>query len=161
MTAQVHERLILDGVETSMAFCPPIPRGHPGIVDDDARDADPIVGSTACWRGYIGTWEVRDRRLWLVAVEGCARVVGEPVLADWFNGVLRIPRGEELQYVHMGFGTVFEEEVHLRVEEGRVTGRRVIDNRKRAASESDPGLPGRENRFAGDDDEAGFEPLED
>ncbi|MGI0015521.1 MAG: hypothetical protein ACREBU_19060, partial [Nitrososphaera sp.] len=32
MTAQIHEKLIIDGEKTSMAFCPPLPIGHPRIV---------------------------------------------------------------------------------------------------------------------------------
>ena len=31
MTAQFPEVLTLDGVETPMTFCPPIPEGHPRV----------------------------------------------------------------------------------------------------------------------------------
>ena len=31
MTAQVHETLIYDGNETSMAFCPPLPENNPRV----------------------------------------------------------------------------------------------------------------------------------
>ncbi len=58
MTAQIHERLIVDGEETSMAFCPPLPAGHPRIFElgPDVVVWDPsdsILGSTACW---AATW---------------------------------------------------------------------------------------------------------
>lgn len=116
MTAQIHERLIFDGEETSMAFCPPLPKGHSRIIE---IDPDKALFSTACWRGYQGTWEIKDGQFYLVGLGGRFRLQGEePLLADWFSGVLRIPRGEMLQYVHMGFGSVFEEEVHVKIVRG-------------------------------------------
>jgi hypothetical protein len=161
MTAQVHERLIFEGEETSMAFCPPLPENHPRILSAApgaaARDAsDSILNSTACWRRYQGTWKLEDGRFYLVDLRGRFRLSpGEPLLADWFTGVIRIPRGELLQYVHMGFGSVYEEEIHVKIERGVVTASRTIDNR---GKEHDPwklgreNLPGGENSFPGDDD---------
>lgn len=64
MTAQVHERLIFEGTETSMAFCPPIPNDHPHIISlsaDEVRAGMAVgsisrfIHSTGCWRQYIGT----------------------------------------------------------------------------------------------------------
>lgn len=164
MTAQFHERLILNGETTSMAFCPPIPPYHPRIhvlsQDEIAAgikrgEISAFIHSTACWRGYIGTWEIKDECFYLVQVEGAFKVIGEPILAEWFTGALRIPRGEQLHYVHMGFGSIYEEELHIRVEHGRVVKYRVISNK----GKDKPGwaagfqhLPGLENQFEGDDD---------
>ena len=66
MTAQVHERLIFDGEETSMACCPPLPVGNRRIVEED----DFLYFSTACWRGYVGTWEIKEGRFFLVGICG-------------------------------------------------------------------------------------------
>lgn len=160
MTAQVHERLIIDGEETSMAFCPPLPEQHPRIFEPGPGEgakarSDSILGSTACWRGYQGTWAINDGRLYLVDLRGRFQLrEGEPVFADWFSGVLRLPKGEMLQYVHMGFGSIHEQEVHVRVEKGVVLTTRVIDNRGKEHDESQIGwrnLPGNENSFPGDD----------
>lgn len=160
MTAQMHERLIIDGAETSMAFCPPLPEGHARLIAVDPSAApDPqsssILYSTACWRQYQGTWEIKDARFYLTAVRGRFRLEGsEPLLADWFTGVLRIPRGRMLRYIHMGFGSIFEEELHIKIERGAVVSSRVLDNRGRENDDPDLGLknlPGGENRFPGDD----------
>jgi hypothetical protein len=160
MTAQMHERLIIDGVETSMAFCPPLPEGHARLVAVDfSASRDPqsssILYSTACWRQYQGTWEIKDARFYLRAVRGRFRLEGgEPLLADWFSGVLRIPRGRMLRYIHMGFGSVFEEELHVKIERGVVVSSRVLNNRGREHDDPELGLknlPGGENRFPGDD----------
>jgi hypothetical protein len=161
MTAQIHEELIFDGEEVSMAFCPPLPRNHPRVVENDWNEAARedwrgVLFSTACWRGYQGTWEIRDARFYLTALRGRFRLRGEgPLLADWFSGVLRIPKGKVLQYVHMGFGSVYEQEVHVKVEKGVVTATRVIDNRGKDFNKWELGLgnlPGHENRFPGDDE---------
>jgi hypothetical protein len=161
MTAQVHEGLIFNGERSSMAFCPPLPERHPRIISPDPGEAprdltDFILGSTACWRGYQGTWEVKDGHFYLVALRGRFQLApGEPLLADWFTGVIRIPRGELLQYVHMGFGSVYEEEVHVKIERGTVVASRTIDNRGKEHDQWQLGwenLPGGENSFPGDDE---------
>lgn len=157
MTAQIHEALVLDGQPASMAFCPPLPVSHPRISEREVGQGDdPILSSTGCWRRYQGSWEIRDNKLYLVGIKG--RFVlspGEPLFADWFTGTLRVPQGELVEYVHMGFGSVYAEELHIRVENGEVVGRRVVDNRGRDHDLQDltwANLPGGENRFAGDDD---------
>jgi hypothetical protein len=162
MTAQIHERLKYEGEELSMAYCPPIPLGHPRIAEIDvekrAYDSQDsmILFSTACWRRYQGSWEVKDGRFYLTGLRGLYQLAGdEPLLADWFTGILRIPRGELLHYVHMGFGSVYEQELHVKIEAGMVTDSRVVDNRGKKFDPSALGwknMPGGENRFPGDDE---------
>jgi hypothetical protein len=161
MTAQIHNRLIFDGQDTSMAFCPPLPEGHARVVEvdldkEDRDDPDAILSSTSCWRGYHGTWEIKSGRFYLVGLRGRFRLLGdEPLLADSFSGVLRIPRGEMLQYVHMGFGPVFEDEVHVKIARGEATATRVFDNRGKSDDTWElrrKNLPGGENRFPSDDE---------
>ena len=60
-----------------------------------------------------------------------------------------------LQYVHMGFNTVYEKELHIRVENGIVTKTEVIDNRGKEHDRDMIGLSnlfGGENSFPYDDD---------
>ena len=157
MTAQAHELLIIEGTETSMAFCPPIPDDHPDIQKlsrDDARQQEDmpfLVFSTACWRRYIGTWELKDGKFYLNDIKGIYKLTtDQPIFADWVTAVLRIPDGELLQYVHMGFGSVYEFENHIKIENGIVVEERRIDNRKKDLGGRDLGwenLPGNENNF--------------
>ena len=84
-----------------------------------------------------------------------------PLFAYWFTGVLRIPKGELLQYVHMGFGSVFEEELHVKIEKGIVTNTKTLDNRNKEHNGFElkwANMPGNENRFSGDDE---FETTEE
>jgi hypothetical protein len=167
----MHELLIFEGEETEMAFCPPLPEGHPRIIDlfpdklpQEMKLLQKLIDeisfehlfSFACWRNYLGTWEIKDGRFFLIGLRGRFKLQGEePLLADWFSGVIRIPKGEMLLYVHMGFGSVFEQEVHVKIERGLVVKSRIIDNRNKKHNWSDLGLknlPGRENRFPGDDE---------
>ncbi len=133
MTAQVHEKLIYEGEICSMAFCPPLPIGDPRIQerrDDELEACDPIIFSTACWRRYIATWEIRNGRFYLVDIEGRYKLVSDgPVFAHWFSGVLRIPRGNVLHYVHMGFATLYEEEWLVKIEKGIVVETQVVKHR--------------------------------
>ncbi len=136
MTAQVHERLVYEGEEMSMASCPPLPTEHPRLTSAGSpgmtkkAGVPGVVFSTACWRRYIGTWEVKGGRLYLRDVRGVYELAGgEPLFADWVSGWLAVPQGEVLQYVHMGFESVYERELHLRVEAGVVVETREVDNR--------------------------------
>ena len=137
MTAQAHERLILDGVETSMTSCPEIPVDHERIETVSMEEvAEAIrsgrmhgsVLSTACWRKYIATWEIREGRLYLVSIDGVFRLAGEgPLHAVWVDGALRVPRGRMTRYVHMGFESRYERELLITVEKGNVTETREVD----------------------------------
>jgi hypothetical protein len=144
MTAQIHERLIYAGEEMSMAYCPPLPEGHPRLlqVDPQASLGDAPDGfllySTGCWRRYQGTWEIKDGHFYLVGLRGIFRLEGdEPLLADWFSGVIRIPKGEIVHYVHMGFESIFEYDLFVEIEQGVVMDSWEVDNRGR-----DFGRPG-------------------
>lgn len=171
MTAQVPEKLILEAKVTRMNFCPPIP-DNPDIITKlpeeevykaiKAGEIGGIIGSTACWRGYIGTWEIKDGKFFLNNLVGYIKLAkDEPIHATWFTGVLRIPQGELVHYVHMGFGSIYEKELHIKIEAGIVTKQRVIDNTEKIEKlknmspeeqvmQGFNNLPGMENRFDGD-----------
>lgn len=183
MTSQMEERLILDGVAIGMAFCPPLPPDPRLLIPTTTETIEEInspnrttirtfevwtgtdgtphreetssfIYSTACWRAYLATWELKNGLFYLRNVTGRFRpAFNQPILADWFTGVLRVKSGEELCYVHMGFGTVTEYETHIAIEAGREIGRRSIDNRGRTYDWKVLGwrnLPGHENNFPGD-----------
>lgn len=73
MTTQIPETLILDGEEYFINATLNIPKQHPRIADIDPNvlnidinsgENTIIVLSTACWRRYVGTWEIKDGRLY-------------------------------------------------------------------------------------------------
>ncbi|MCL1875051.1 MAG: hypothetical protein FWF87_02175 [Synergistaceae bacterium] len=138
-TAQTPEILVYEGKTENMFTEPKIPVGNPRIralpqeeFQEKVRNRTfpSIISSTACWRLYIGSWEIKDKRLFLTSIIGLFELSGEePLFADWFSGVLRVPRGEVLNYVHMGYETVYEETLLISVENGLVVDTNIIDNR--------------------------------
>jgi hypothetical protein len=50
-----------------------------------------------------------------------------PILAKWFSGELRIPEGECVRYVHMGYGSVYARELLLQIDRGIVVVSRHIE----------------------------------
>lgn len=108
--------------------------------------------SSGTWRGYTAIWEIAGETLFLKGIdswvceaklsdEKChkadlkelfgVRFQGGRVEANWFNGEVRIPDGKMLQYVHMGYGSIYERDILLTFKAGRITGKRVVDNTKR------------------------------
>lgn len=158
MTAQSPERILIDGV-THPLFSDPL---YPLL---EAHGLRFEMTSTACWRGYIGTWQVMDGKLQIVGLvrqynwnsklrtvdpvtekrrsgrwiaellpdEGLASVLNAaqctafPIPAVWFSGRLRLPMGQRLVYVHMGWGSRYESERVLTIERGVVVRDRIVD----------------------------------
>lgn len=145
MTAQISETIFYDGHELSMCSNP---LGDyfvfAGI--DPGFECD----CTALWRGYMGTWEIREHRLYLIGLKGTLKggastsleaflpgvlsleafFPGFPdrVFAHWYSGNLRIPQGEMLKYVHMGYGSAYESDLIISIEKGVVKETHVRHN---------------------------------
>ena len=135
MTAQFGEKLRYKDKEVEMFTTP---------LDDyfATRGIDPgfKFTCTALWRGYIGQWEVVDDHLYLVGIEatladGSAASLAtifpdspDRVFAHWYSGTIRVPQGEMLDYVHMGYRSTFERNLLIEVEQGIVVATQVHDN---------------------------------
>lgn len=132
MTAQTGDQLHYNGETYTIASEPLNPylnRKGKGFISP----------STDCWRGYFATWEVKDHKLYLIDLTGYVknyRPVGmthifpfrKRVFAHWFSGEIRVPRGEMLLYIHMGYESEFEEDLFLEFRKGRLVKSRVVDN---------------------------------
>jgi hypothetical protein len=101
--------------------------------------------STANWRGYVGTWEIQEDRLYLISLNGTAELDGKykdvtlkdlfpdfpsGVFAHWYSGTLRCPRGGRLKYVHMGYGSSYEEDLMIELKKGVVVKSWIVNNGK-------------------------------
>jgi hypothetical protein len=135
MTAQIAESLVYNGETVSMCTEPLadyflLNGNHPNFESN----------CTALWRGYIGSWEIKDLRLYLIGLEGALEDgtdvllatlfpdFPERVFAHWYSGTIRIPQGKQLKYVHSGYSSIFEQDLLLEIDQGVVTSTRTRHN---------------------------------
>ena len=138
MTAQIPETLHHKGLELTLCDEPLGP-----FVSNNRLSLKFVARSTALWRGYVGTWAIEEGRLYLIKLSGSVEVnddiqeVGlealfpkytDGVFAHWFSGELRCPQGGLLEYVHGGYGSVYEQDLFIDVLKGVVTGERTVRN---------------------------------
>lgn len=144
MTAQTPERLILDGRPRAIHAEPLYRLLTSRRMTLENKDEG---YSTACWRGYCGTWKINQGRLFLVHVNTMwpnerplpadlrARLLRAmpardfPVHATWFNGKIRIPLGRRLVYSHHGWGSWYERERVMTFKGGELLRDREVDTR--------------------------------
>lgn len=132
-TAQAPDIIVIDGEEKSLFENPLDVYFERTLQFPDFEALFPEgEQSTACWRGYVATWEIREESLYLVKIQDCGRKRtlpmellfpehhGMPIRADWFSGYLRIPDGPLLRYEHMGYGSRFEREILMKLDSGTV-----------------------------------------
>ena len=95
----------------------------------------------SCQRGYVATWEIKDKQLFLKDVDGnfvkrsllfgkrivrysikmlFSKSASRRVKASWYSGKLRIPRGNMTAYDHQDYNSRFEKEMIVTVDRGNV-----------------------------------------
>lgn len=106
-------------------------------------------GSTACWRGYKAIWRLEKDSLFLLEITSChsknhcmdahnadlEQMFGidfqnNRVFASWFSGDIMAPMGELVYYVHMGYGSVYEDEKYYTFVNGIKIKERTKSNKK-------------------------------
>lgn len=133
-TAQIPDIIIYDGKEYSLNSNPleSFFKMYP-----DKRPKREVI-STALWRGYVATFEFKDKQLFLKDIEIKYRDTTEKgevdykwrsamdevfpnqekIKIDWMTGLLVIPHGKLVNYVHMGYGSTYEKYILLEIENG-------------------------------------------
>lgn len=144
MTAQVSEKLLINGQTLRMCACP-----LDGFLAANAKRWSFAANCSACWRGYVGTWELVDKRLYLKAIEGELSTGEEAnletlfpgfpdgVFAHWFSGTIRCPQGKMLDYVHGGFASKYERDLFMEFKRGELVAERTVVNGVAQADASD------------------------
>lgn len=100
MTFQFPEQLVFEGRKFEIYTQPLRP-----YLEHASFDGRLLKVSSACWRGYVGKWEIREGHLYLVGITGLIERQGQreqlclqhlfkneatPILASWFSGTLRV-----------------------------------------------------------------------
>lgn len=87
---------------------------------------------TALWRGYVATWKLQNDSLFLVRIQ--TDYCGDnPVdldvkkefgtnkfFANWVNHTIVQTKGELIQYVHMGYMSIYEQEIYYKFKNGKI-----------------------------------------
>ncbi|MAO26162.1 MAG: hypothetical protein CMN15_02930 [Roseovarius sp.] len=134
MTAQVPEKLIYQGEAMDM-YTEPL---HEYLAKS-GRNIGFKVTNSGLWRGYVGQWEVVEGKLYLIDIRGTLKNgnkvslstlsnTSDMILAYWYSGTLRIPRGQQLRYSRDPFERIYEHELLLEVLQGDVVATRLQRN---------------------------------
>jgi hypothetical protein len=138
MTAQVPETLVYNGETLSM--CEEPFYQYLTLIGEDESPFE--ATNSANWRGYIGSWEIQNDRLYLIGLRGALKAGGagstetffpgfsDRVFAHWFSGRIRAPRGRLLKYVHAGYASEYEQDIMFYVDEGVIESVEIKENGK-------------------------------
>lgn len=135
MTIQAGDILSYNGEKTIIATEPLKP------YLETRSNVSFIIKSTALVRGYIGTWKIKNKKLYLVTLVGFIENNEKvnlkylfpnktEVFADWFSGDIRIPEGDLLQNINIGYASVFARDRVINFNKGLLISETVKDNTK-------------------------------
>ena len=137
MTAQVKELITYEGKKVGMKTEP---------LADYLANQDDIqfpIWTTGCLRGYIGTWEIRNKKLFIIDLwfsedreRDREKKLGlsycftdkSKVFAEWFSGDIIIPQGKIIKWINIGYQTIFEKDLILEFKKGVLVSKRTKDN---------------------------------
>ena len=133
MTIQAGDILSYNGEKTTIATEPLKP------YLETRSDVNFIYKTTALVRGYVGRWEIKSEKLYLVSLVGFVENNEQvdlnylfpkqtEVFASWYSGDIRIPDGELLKKINLGYASIFEKDRILTFKEGLLIGETVKDN---------------------------------
>jgi hypothetical protein len=96
--------------------------------------------SSACWRGYIGHWEIKKERLYLINIRSYRKHPRHiqpsiqqffpnqaEVFAEWFNGIIQLKDGKRLKSFGRA-GYLFEKNISLTFVNGILISTTVVNN---------------------------------
>ncbi|MDF9834319.1 hypothetical protein M2103_002564 [Ereboglobus sp. PH5-5] len=154
MTAQFGDQLRYNGKKYKMAT-------QPFDIYLETHNIQTVSECTANWRGYYGEWEIIKGKLFLVSISANIRNMEtkrkifysyknyaavdleyffpgqKKVFAEWFSGKIRLPVGEMLAYIHMGYASIFEKDIILKFKDGILISEKVINNREKLVIKTD------------------------
>jgi hypothetical protein len=145
-TAQFPDKIIFNGKEYSLHSNPLEAYFEK---NPDKRPKGGVM-STALWRGYVATFEVRDSQLFVKDIQieywdttnkkshdtkwksVLTEVFGEQknVKVDWLTGLLVLPYGKLVNYVHMGYGSTYEKYYLLEIDNGNYVKSKQFDYKR-------------------------------
>jgi len=145
-TSQVAEVIIVNDEPIPLLAEPLAPMLEQQKVADNLHAALGGWCTTANWRGYVGTWEIRDGALYLVKLASRCHEPSEvpldavipgassPQRAYWFSGNLTIPLVKRSIGWHLGEEFMLMRYELVTVVHGVVTDRKTIERPRHSGS---------------------------
>lgn len=109
-TGQAPERIIING-DTLIMLTLPIEADS--LLYNELQQYLPPWSNTACYRRYIGQWEIRHNTLYLNKLQDCNSCksldtrnlfdrykTDGKIKASWFSGSITVGKGECIHYIH-------------------------------------------------------------
>lgn len=134
-TAQYPDKIYFNGKEYSL-YSNPL---ESYFEKNPEKRPKTLIISSALWRGYVATFEVLNNQLFLKDIEIQVKDTTkksfdtkwksviletfpnqELVKVDWLTGLLVIPQGKLKNYVHLGYGSTYENYTLLEISLGNL-----------------------------------------
>ena len=125
MTIQAGELLFYEGEKHYLINVPSIPDSIIQLIPRNLYEK-----STACYRGYVATWEIKDDKLYLTDLSSSNYefIQSPPFLADWFNGQIKFGTGNKKLSSSWVSVYDYKFEIHLTIENGLVIEDNIFEN---------------------------------
>ena len=144
ITAQYPDKIIYNGKEFNLNSNPLEP------YFDKNPENRPSMVSTALWRGYVGYFEIIENELYLTDMKIPVSYTDKDgsykqkwrsiyrlyfpkqkkVKIDWFSGILILPHGKLIDYVHQGYASTYSKYWLLEIENGIFNEARNYNNKE-------------------------------
>lgn len=132
MSVQTPEKLLYNGDEYNTRSLP-----FHVYIHQNKLQKHFVWASSALLRGYVGKWEIKDDKLWLVELlvkrnNEMLNVFKEyfpenrPVFASWYSGYIICPQGEIIE--QFSSFMVYKEEVHFKINKGQLEYVKTFNN---------------------------------
>jgi hypothetical protein len=146
LTAQYPDKIKFNGKEYSL-YSNPL---EPYFKKFPEKRPQGGTMSTALWRGYIAHFEIIDEQLYVTDIEiqvpdedskasypykwiSAFKQVfpdGKKFKIDWYTGILILPHGKMVEYVHMGYASTFSKYWLIEIESGDINESRKYRNKE-------------------------------
>lgn len=144
VTTQFPDKVIYNGIEYNLNSNPLEP------YFDKHPENRPTMVSTALWRGYVGYFEIINKELYLIDMKIPIHEKGEDgafkekwisiyriyfprqkkVKVDWYSGILILPHGKLVEYVHQSYASIYSKYLLIEIENGNFNEARKYDHKE-------------------------------
>lgn len=98
--------------------------------------------SSACWKGYIAEWIIINDKVYLNNIYSChdnkvkidlKKIFGKELkdnllFANWITNKLNVPKGKCIEYVNLGYNSIYETETILDFNKGVLVDSKTYNN---------------------------------